>query len=132
MDYGSLLCWGHSSLGLQLTPCVFTILPAGIYYSWYIYLNSFRSLYKCWHRLFLNKNCFVEGCTIKCSRDLLELNVLHFIFPGNLLETFQVFHFLIVHLKWSKHCNFKSAFCGLVCILLFVAILRDILFCLKL
>jgi len=29
MDYGSLLCWGHNSLGLQSEPCVFAVLPAG-------------------------------------------------------------------------------------------------------
>ena len=78
------------------------------------------------------KKQLCEWCSTKCSGNFLELNVLHFISQGNLLETFQVFHFLIVHLKWSKHCNFKCAFCGLVCILGFVAILRYILFCLKL
>ena len=29
LDYGSLLCFGFNTLGKQLQPCVFTILPAG-------------------------------------------------------------------------------------------------------
>ncbi|EEC14276.1 hypothetical protein IscW_ISCW021654 [Ixodes scapularis] len=28
-DYGSLLCWGKNSVGLQLKPCVFSIQAAG-------------------------------------------------------------------------------------------------------
>lgn len=28
-DYGTLLCWGRNSLGSQLVPCVFHIVPAG-------------------------------------------------------------------------------------------------------
>ena len=30
MDYGSLLCWGVNSLGIQQRPCVFSVLPAGL------------------------------------------------------------------------------------------------------
>ena len=29
LDYGSLLCWGKNSVGLQTQPCVFQIIPAG-------------------------------------------------------------------------------------------------------
>ncbi|UYV62962.1 hypothetical protein LAZ67_2002634 [Cordylochernes scorpioides] len=28
-DYGSLLCWGRNSVGLQKEPCVFAVIPAG-------------------------------------------------------------------------------------------------------
>ncbi|KAJ9582203.1 hypothetical protein L9F63_003442, partial [Diploptera punctata] len=29
LDYGTLLCWGRNELGMQKTPCVFHIIPAG-------------------------------------------------------------------------------------------------------
>lgn len=28
-DYGTLLCWGRNSVGIQKDPCVFTVIPAG-------------------------------------------------------------------------------------------------------
>ncbi|XP_054713711.1 hemicentin-2-like [Uloborus diversus] len=28
-DYGTLLCWGRNSVGMQKEPCVFTVIPAG-------------------------------------------------------------------------------------------------------
>lgn len=28
-DYGTLLCWGRNSVGIQKEPCVFTVIPAG-------------------------------------------------------------------------------------------------------
>ena len=29
MDYGSLLCWGVNSLGIQTLPCVIPVIPPG-------------------------------------------------------------------------------------------------------
>jgi hypothetical protein len=31
MDYGTMLCWGDNELGRQSVPCVFHIIPAGVY-----------------------------------------------------------------------------------------------------
>jgi hypothetical protein len=31
LDYGTLLCWGRNELGLQKAPCVFHIIPAGMF-----------------------------------------------------------------------------------------------------
>jgi hypothetical protein len=31
LDYGTLLCWGRNELGFQKAPCVFHIIPAGMF-----------------------------------------------------------------------------------------------------
>jgi hypothetical protein len=30
-DYGTLACWGRNSIGKQIEPCLFQIVPAGMY-----------------------------------------------------------------------------------------------------
>lgn len=30
-DYGTLTCWGQNTIGRQLDPCVFQVVPAGTY-----------------------------------------------------------------------------------------------------
>lgn len=30
-DYGTLACWGRNSIGKQIEPCLFQIVPAGTY-----------------------------------------------------------------------------------------------------
>ena len=41
-DYGTLLCWGRNSVGIQKEPCVFTVIPAGNF----SYLLAVRNLFK--------------------------------------------------------------------------------------
>jgi hypothetical protein len=31
LDYGTLLCWGRNELGMQKAPCVFHVIPAGMF-----------------------------------------------------------------------------------------------------
>lgn len=31
-DYGTLTCWGKNSIGRQVQPCVFQVVPAGWYF----------------------------------------------------------------------------------------------------
>lgn len=30
-DYGTLACWGTNSIGKQMEPCLFQVVPAGMY-----------------------------------------------------------------------------------------------------
>lgn len=32
-DYGTLACWGTNSIGKQMEPCLFQVVPAGMYSS---------------------------------------------------------------------------------------------------
>lgn len=32
LDYGTLICWADNSIGRQLEPCVFHLVPAGEYF----------------------------------------------------------------------------------------------------
>ena len=31
LDYGTLLCWGRNDIGVQKAPCVFHVIPAGMF-----------------------------------------------------------------------------------------------------
>jgi hypothetical protein len=31
LDYGTLLCWGRNEIGVQKAPCVFHVIPAGMF-----------------------------------------------------------------------------------------------------
>lgn len=55
-DYGTLACWGRNSIGKQIEPCLFQIVPAGTYSDMLLFffpnrrhpniLNSFSSRVK--------------------------------------------------------------------------------------
>lgn len=32
-DYGTLACWGTNSIGKQMEPCLFQVVPAGMFKS---------------------------------------------------------------------------------------------------
>lgn len=41
-DYGTLACWGTNSIGKQMEPCLFQVVPAGMYSSSIRLLSSFE------------------------------------------------------------------------------------------
>lgn len=44
-DYGTLACWGTNSIGKQMEPCLFQVVPAGMYkYKIYIFGSLIRML----------------------------------------------------------------------------------------
>lgn len=39
-DYGTLACWGTNSIGKQMEPCLFQVVPAGMYSELYIFNST--------------------------------------------------------------------------------------------
>lgn len=44
-DYGTLACWAKNPIGKQMEPCLFQIVPAGMYRQALKYLNHHAKFY---------------------------------------------------------------------------------------
>jgi len=68
LDYGTLLCWGRNDIGVQKAPCVFHVIPAGMFpvrTTFCILVVSFMEYDLCLR--------FAHSCTLNSLRHCLPM-----------------------------------------------------------